>query len=147
MTQKLIEVLKKCSECFNIEFSQKFSSGMPNRKQAFFMSVKLVNSPLILIQQDKSIISQVFSLVRYDGVTLQNTAYSSICGAVATKTESEPHHLMFIHTVQTQNLVGAYQMLKSYFINIISFIVFIVGMVLFNFAVLFSMALVLSLGA
>lgn len=157
MTQNLINVLKNWSECFNMKLSQKFSSDYPYRKNGFFMSEICLNSqikqnpsinaPLILIQQDKTIISQVFNLVLYDGVTLQNTAYSLICGAVATKTESEPHHPMFIHTVQTQNLVGAYHMLKSYLINIISFIVFIVGVVLFNFAVLFSMALILSLGA
>lgn len=46
----------------------------------------------------------------YDGVTLQNTiALWRICEAVATKTESEPHHPMMFHSVVlTQNLVGGY---------------------------------------
>lgn len=118
MTQKIIEVLKECSECFNIEFSQKSKSDCPYRKNGFFMSKFSLNSqikpsvsinpPLILIQQDKSIISQVFSLVRNDWATLQNKPYGEYAGRLLLLPRVNPITIFLNgYFLKTLNVKGA----------------------------------------
>lgn len=109
MTQKIIEVLKECSECFNIEFSQKTNSGQPTRDfMAFFMPKnrkQLANPTISHYSQGNTIISHIY--VRHDGATLQNKPHGEYAGRLLFVPRVNPITSYLLAIFSTQKQIGA----------------------------------------
>lgn len=108
-TQKGLHALKIYRK---IEISQKTNSGQPNRDfMAFFMPKNrkpLANPTISHYSQGNTIISQVLSLVRYDGATLQNKPLGEYAGRLLFVPRVNPITSYLLAIFSTQKQIGAY---------------------------------------